>query len=143
MSDRESMMMQLIHDGAAQMKAREFAQKPIRTLGEVILLLKAAPQTDKVSLDFTDENPRGLDSYRGYYEDVALKYDYEGPAITVSQLLKMFEEADGKTYTGYKGGEFTMYRKTLVWVAPYGHTGRMLTDIKSENGITTIITEEA
>ena len=143
MANGESFMERFLHAGAAQMKQKEFAHKPIRTLGEVILLLKVAPPTDLVKLDFTDDvNLHGLDSYRGYYEDLSLEYGCEGSAMTVAHLLKIFEDAVGKTYQGYKGGDFTMSTKTLVWVAPYGDTGRMLTDIKSENGITTIITEE-
>jgi len=138
----------ILHAGAAEMKQKKFAQKPIRTLGEVILLLRAAPPTDIVKLDFTDQNPHSLGSYRGYYEDLSLEYgtlygeEAGSSPITVKQLLEMFEQAVGKTYQGYKGGDFTMHTKTLVWVAPYGGTGRMLTDIKSKDGITTIITEE-
>lgn len=142
MANGESFMERFLHAGAAQLKQQEFAQKPIRTLGEVILLLNAASPTDIVKLDFTGETPHGLDSYRGYYEDLSLDYACESPAMRVGRLLKMFEDAVGKTYQGYKGGDFTMSTKTLVWVAPYGNTGRMLTDIKSENGVTTIITKE-
>lgn len=135
-------MERYLHAAVAEAKQKEFAHKPIRTLGEVILLLQAAPQSDKVRLDFTDAMLKGLDSYRGYYEDLSLGYGSAGSAMTVAQLLKIFEESVGKTYQGYKGGDFTMSTKTLVWVAPYGDTGRMLVDIKSEDGITTIITKE-
>jgi len=142
MAEERSLLEQLIYSGVAEMKQKEFAQKPIRILGEVILLLKDAPPSDTVKLDFTDHNPRRLGSYRGYYEDLSLEYGTENPPMTVEQLLKMFEGAVGKTYQGYKGGDFTMSAKTLIWVAPYGDTGRMLTDIRSKNGITTIITKE-
>ena len=126
----------------AKAKQDEFAKKPIKTLGEVILLLKAQPLSNIVKLDFSGKNPSHLESYRGYYEDLSLDYSSNEKPITVKQLLEMFEDADGSTYTGYKGGEFTMHRKTLVWVAPYGDTGRMLVDIQSKKGITTIITKE-
>ena len=123
--------------------AEGFAHKPIKVLGEVILLLEAQPKANIVSLDFTNCNPAGLSSYRGYYKDLALDFDLEAKRMTVKRLLKMFKEADGQTYTGYKGGDFIMNRKTLVWVSPYGlNNGRMLADIKSEKGITTICTEE-
>ena len=133
---------QFLHAQVSKMKQEEFAKKPIKTLGEVILLLKMQPASNLVTLDCTKDNPCGLDSYRGYYEDLSLDYDDRGKEITVKQLLELFEGADGKTYTGYKGGDFAMHRKTLVWVAPYGHCGRMLTDIKDENGITIICTQD-
>lgn len=123
-------------------KQKEFAQKPIKTLGEVILLLEAQPALNIIKLDFTNQNPRGLISYRGYYSDLCLDYDSDAKPMTVKQLLQMFEEADGSIYTGYKGGDFTMSRKTLVWVAPYGDTGRMLVNIQGKPGITTIATQE-
>lgn len=133
---------QSLHALAAKAKADDFAKKPIRTLGEVILLLKAQPASNIVKLDFTDDNPDGLRSYRGYYEDLSLDYDSDAKSMKVKRLLKMFEVADGSTYTGYKGGDFTMHRRTLVWVAPYGNCGRMLVDIKNKNGTTIIITQE-
>jgi len=133
---------QSLHAMVSQEKQREFAKKPIKTLGEVILLLGTQPKGNIVKLDFVAQNPSNLDSYRGYYEDLAIGYDAEVEPMRVNQLLKMFKEAEGKTYIGYKGGDYTMHRKTLVWVAPYGSCGRMLTDIKSAKGITTIYTQE-
>ncbi len=132
---------QSLHAMVAKAKQEEFAKKPIRTLGEVILLLKAQPASNIIKLDFINQNLEGLVSYRGYYKDLCLDYDSDAKPMTVKRLLKMFEGADGSTYTGYKGGDFTMSRKTLIWVAPYGDCGKMLVDIKSKKGITTIITQ--
>ena len=126
----------------SKMKQEEFASKPIRTLGEVILLLKTQPSDNTVKLDFTQDNPCGLTSFRGYYEDLALDYAEGCEPMKVGRLLSLFENALGQTFTGYKGGDFAMDNTTLVWVAPYGDTGRMLTDIKSEEGVTTIYTQE-
>ena len=126
----------------AKMKQDEYGKKPIKTLGEVILLLKSQPPFNIIKLDFTTDNPSDLISYRGYYTDLALDYDDDVIGTNVRQLLKTFEEADGRTYEGYKGGDYTMHRKTLVWIAPYGSCGRMLVDIQSKNNITTIITQE-
>jgi hypothetical protein len=127
-------------------KDKDFADKPIRTLGEVILLLKMQPQENIVKIDFLREsidlNPEGVDSYRGYYEDLSLDYQIESTEKTVKELLVIFENAIGKTFQGYKGGDFTMNSKTLVWVAQYGSCGRMLIDIQSKDGITLIITKD-
>jgi hypothetical protein len=124
------------------MKQEEYAGKPIRTLGEVILLLQAQPEDNIVRLDFTSGGPWRLHSYRGYYEDLSLDYRANAEPLTVKQLLALFEKADGQTFSGYKGGDFKMHRKTLVWVAPYGSTGRMLVDIKNTGTVTTVCTEE-
>lgn len=133
---------EVLHALVAKDKQNEYAKKPIRTLGEVILLLKAQPPFNTIELDFTKDNPCGLGSYRGYYTDLSLDYGIDAKSMIVKDLLKMFEDADGSTYTGYKGGDFTMHRKTLVWIAPYGDCGRMLVDIQSKKRVTTIITEE-
>lgn len=133
---------EVLHVLVAKAKQDEFAKKLIKTLGEVILLLKAQPPFNTIKLDFTDDNPCDLESYRGYYEDLSLDYGWDTEPIIVRDLLKMFEDADGSIYTGYKGGDFTMHRKTLVWVAPYGDCGRMLIDVQSKGDVTTIITQE-
>jgi len=139
-------MESFIGAAVAQAKQTEFAGKPIRTLGEVMLLLKAQPATNIVKIDFTDHNPTGVGSYRGYYEDIALEYDEDevGELKTVKQLLKIFEDSIGEVYEGYKGGNSTpVSRKTIVWVSLWGdNSRRMLTDIKSEGIQTVIFTQE-
>lgn len=124
------------------MKMDEFAKKPIRTLGEVILLLEGQPERNTVKLDFTNEIPTSLHSYRGYYEDLSLGCSPNARPMTVERLLKRFKDAKGQTFEGYKGGDFTMHSRTLVWVAKYGDTGRMLVGIQSKDGVTNIITQE-
>ncbi|MCP5078971.1 MAG: hypothetical protein GY951_13060 [Psychromonas sp.] len=59
------------------------------------------------------------DSYRGYYSDVAFK-----PAENVSfgEMLVHAKSALGATFTGYKGGEYTMHTHTDCWIAERGHT---------------------
>ena len=59
-------------------------------------------------------------SYRGYYEDLAFE-----PAenVTVGEMLKCAKEALGQTFSGYKGGDYTMKKYTTVWLANYGDTG--------------------
>ncbi len=130
--------------------AAEFAQKPIKVLGEVILMLETQPQGNVVKLDFTEDTPADFNSYRGYYKDLAMEYGDRyvngkptNEPVTVAELLSRAQLCDGRTFTGYKGGDFPMSRKTLMWVAQYGMTGRMLTDIKDEgDGVTRIITQE-
>jgi hypothetical protein len=57
------------------------------------------------------------DSYRGYYERFAL-LPGEGEARQVADYLE--QDVIGHTFTGYKGGEYTMNERTLVHCNEYG-----------------------
>ena len=85
------------------------------TLGELIERLKKA-DPDKVV-------PKGWNnphSYRGYYECLAFE-----PAdnVTVGEMLKCAEDSLGKTFQGWKGGDFKMYEFTDVYIAYEGDCG--------------------
>lgn len=41
----------------------------------------------------------------------------------MTAFLQMLKGAVGKTFMGYKGGDFVMSRQTPVWVANYGDAG--------------------
>lgn len=65
------------------------------------------------------------DSYRGYYDCFSVE-----PAecyVSVQEMIGVLEEAIGETFTGYKGGEFTMDVDTPVFYAHYGNTGPEIT----------------
>ena len=69
--------------------------------------------------------PRGLGfgepmSYRGYYDQVA--FAPIGTETTIGAMLEHAKSAMGATFTGYKGGEFTMTGSTECWIADYGET---------------------
>lgn len=66
------------------------------------------------------------DSYRGFYEQLAF-----APArnVTVSSMLEHARRADGATFHGWKGGEYTMYGSTTVHLAHRGECGE-----NGENG---------
>ena len=81
-----------------------------------------------------------LDSYRGYYEDLAL--EPTSHPITAEQLYVKLKQAHGATFTGYKGGEFKMDGDTPLWVAEYGNTGRAAIDAKVVDGRLVIQTKE-
>lgn len=73
-----------------------------------------------------------LDSYRGYYKDLAFEggsrfSEDEDPIDTVAKLLEICRNAVGTGFTGYKGGNFPMDEDTVLWVSPYGTaSGKML-----------------
>jgi len=81
-------------------------------LGELIEALESAPQ-DLWIVDGFGE----ADSYRGDYAE--LRFEPKSPAL-VSDMLADARKAVGATYTGYKGGEYTMGLGTPVNIAGYG-----------------------
>lgn len=93
-------------------------------LGELIDLLKKRPKKEPVRFDFGWLVPTKCDSYRGYYEDLAIGFSEERvyPDPTVAVVLKDLQAAVGKEFMGYKGGEYRMTRKSRVWAANYGNT---------------------
>jgi hypothetical protein len=68
--------------------------------------------------------PVGLDSYRGYYEELAIEYSAAtANLLTAGEFVTDLESAIGNTYEGYKGGSFTMTERTPLWCANYGESG--------------------
>lgn len=85
------------------------------TLDELTTLLGKTDPELVLPNGFT--NPH---SYRGYYDELAFE-----PAenVTVGSMLSAAWSADGATYTGYKGGEYTMTSDTTCWIAYEGSVG--------------------
>lgn len=128
---------------AAQVKRSQSEQM---TLGELIEKLEGVPDTEYVvhlhgKMSVTIGSPH---SYRGYYCDLAFM-EVVGPLPTVEDVLIMLKGCMGKTFTGYKGGEFMMGESTPVWISVYGECSRIApVDIilNEEKFIVTIITKE-
>lgn len=76
-----------------------------------------------VRYDFEYLFPTEIDSWRGSYAELALNYETSGEELTVSKFLEILKAAVGKTFTGYKGGDFLMDENTPIWVANYGNSG--------------------
>ncbi len=91
------------------------------TLGELCQVLSAAPQDSKVVLDHNlSVSPGSPDSYRGYYSDLAFAPSSE--PITVKDFKAVCQDCLGKTFEGYKGGDYTMGPETPLWLSSYGTT---------------------
>lgn len=88
-------------------------------LGEIISMLEACDVGARVEFDFGGFEPTELDSYRGYYSDLAIGFSESG-GMTAGALLAELRDADGAVFEGYKGGEYRMDRSTPVWVANHG-----------------------
>lgn len=135
----------MISNQVAVDRAAKMSQSPVLTVGELILLLepivaRQAVVIEKykheatVEFDFEYAHPTYLESWRGVYAELAFGFSFEGDAPTVSKVLKQLKESIGKTFTGWKGGDFVMGKHTPVWVANSGNTGR--------TGIVGVIDEE-
>ena len=84
-------------------------------LEELIAVLEKADPDQVLPIGFD-----GPHSYRGDYAELALE-----PArdVSVRSMLACAKEALGRTYTGWKGGEFKMADCTDVFLAYRGFTG--------------------
>jgi hypothetical protein len=84
-------------------------------LKELIEFLAECEPTKEVKLGFGSPH-----SYRGYYQDLAFE-----PAsnTTVGAMLTAAKDSLGRTFTGYKGGDYTMSEYTDIWLAEWGSTG--------------------
>ena len=114
-------------------KMNEYTQKlrseTMFTLGDLIDELEKYPRDWEVLIEPFHLVPCCFTSYRGYYYDLCLTYSTReerlGEEMLVGKLLDMCKEADGKEFTGYKGGEFLMNRKTPIWVSDYDYSTGM------------------
>lgn len=98
------------------------------TLGKVIKQLGSETGSkvfdSELPIEFIDGgSPCSPHSYRGYYSDLAFE---TGPTIKVKDFLEMCQKALGKTFVGYKGGDFVMGEDTPLWRANYGCCGEAI-----------------
>lgn len=128
----------LIDNAVKSARAEEMKTSEQLTLGELILKIESiGTKADKkydnkngfkdIKFDFENARPTGLDSYRGFYRELAISFSFDwdsGNDFNAEWFLQELKKAVGKTYTGYKGGDFVMGKITPVWVANYGNTGR-------------------
>lgn len=109
------------------------------TLGMLIAKLKEIQSNNTeepnmgITFSFGNLVPDGLDSYRGYYNELAIGYAYEDyqNQITVPMFIQELEAAVGQMFYGYKGGEYVMTENTPLWVSKYGDaSGTYVADVK-------------
>lgn len=113
-------------------RAESFAASDQLTLGEIISKCEAIAargyrcsddREPTVQFDFEYAHPSCIDSWRGIYAELALGFEFDGPAMPLSKFIDMLTAAVSHTFEGYKGGSYTMSRHTPVWVANYGNVG--------------------
>ena len=101
-------------NGMSQQWQRERSQTDL-TLGAFIALLES------LSPDATVVGLGELMSYRGYYCDLA--FEPTADERTVADLLAECRTAMGRTFEGYRGGDYQMGETTPLWVCSYGVSG--------------------
>lgn len=118
MSDKQRLEHQRSWSVADAINAsRQPAHQGLR-LGDLINAFESVQPGARVEFDFGGFEPTDIDSYRGYYSDLALSFGEVG--LSAGDLLAKLRASDGATFKGYKGGEFRMDRTTPVWVANHG-----------------------
>lgn len=126
--------LQQLVDVLGKLEQQERSASGQYTLGLLIERLKLAPEDAKVT------GFGKLESYRGYYCDLAFRPSEE--VITVKELLARCYDAMGKVFTGYKGGDYVMHEKTPLWISEYGEASNMkLMGLENTDGALKPITE--
>lgn len=106
-------------DAAEKKRVRDIeAYHPVR-LGPLLAMVKAVPPQTPIP-GVSDK----VNSYRGYYEDLAIEPSPEG--TTAGALARVLEAALWSVFIGYKGGFYTMGEQTFVWLSRYGSVSDML-----------------
>jgi len=102
------------------------------TVGALLEQLESFEENKKLRLstgEFFNLNGE-FDSYRGYYEDLAIEKEVvsdDSASSTVFDFKKILNNAlkQGEM-CGYKGGDYSINESTLVWFGSYGTTGGSL-----------------
>ena len=93
------------------------------TIGEVLDKLAKQNPKAEVYFDFCAFIPTEVFSWRGIYAEAAIGYRKEGPRVLVPQLIQAINKAiDGRTYGGWKGGEYRYSRDTPLHVDASGES---------------------
>ena len=88
------------------------------SLGELIEALRDLPGDTEV-YGLTEE----IFSYRGYYERPCIAPSREEETHTARHLVETYSRQIGKEITGWKGGDYEVNPRELVYVASRGDTG--------------------
>ncbi len=89
------------------------------TLGNLIEWLEKQNQEMVVEDGFSTPH-----SDRGSYDELAFTPE---PEAKIRDMLKHAKSALGATFTGWKGGEYTMNEYTSVYIGQYGECGEEIT----------------
>lgn len=110
-----------------QMRRAEFERSPQLSLGALLdRCQKAASGKDadcRVVFDFEYAHPTCFGSYRGIFSELSVGFEFDGQGPTIHDFIADIKQANGTTFHGWKGGDYTMGLDTPVWVANQGNAG--------------------
>ena len=96
------------------------------TIGTLITVLEDIKQAGGGKLEVMFDGhlyPDGtIASYRGYYEQAALGWSGKLTDVTVDTLIEVLRGAIGRTFVGWKGGDYEFHTDTPLWLANRGAT---------------------
>ena len=114
-------MQKMFNNAMKARRAETMLNSEQLTLGEFILKLEAIKNKNLfVVFDDPKYYPLGFDSWRGNYDELMLEYESGISKTLCKDLLKKAIETKGRTFSGYKGGDYIMGKSTPIWVAQYG-----------------------
>ena len=136
-----------------EQKQEELKSSDQLMLSELISKLEAVKNKElPLFIDIMNKRPKGINSWRGCYAKLAIQtkdfgyYDtygsegktehiksYKQKTIgkenpTVKEWIVILKKIIGKTFTGYKGGNFTMEKNTPVYLAEYSNASFKIDD---------------
>ncbi len=113
-------------------RQQDLQQEKVLTVRELLLLLDQDKlnSSQVVYFDFASKGetayPFELISWRGYYNELCFTYAVDSDLVVPMgsfDLVVMLNKAIGRSFEGYKGGQYIMGPHTPVHVAQYGETG--------------------
>jgi hypothetical protein len=129
-------LQQIFNNAMAAKRAERQLTSSQFTLIELLTALKAVKnQNLPLVYDGGEYVPTEIDSWRGAYAELAMDYREKESVEkikTVAEWCEILSEAIGKTFEGYKGGDFRMGKTTSIWVANYGNASGFKSDKEND-----------
>jgi hypothetical protein len=99
------------------------------TIGELINLIGESDlimddgSHKTIEFDFISSVPNKLHSWRGSYDEAAISVENQGVlVVNAADFLQYIKQCIGKTFEGWKGGEYVFYEDTPLWISRIGYS---------------------
>lgn len=117
------------------------------TMDDLIEALESIPNDKQIVFDFCSVAPTTIDSSRGFYNNPALGWAPTGHSgkhhpPSAEQLADHLRTAIGRTFEGWKGGDYVYTGTEPLWVDNSGDwNSTYITDIQTDGYYAVLITE--